>query len=533
MIKHPSFTDLEKHAQALKNHSIAHFFETDPKRFEHFSCEHDGLLYDYSKNLITEETLNVLFKFAESIQLREKIQALFNGQWRNESENRAVFHTALRKPTNQKSLLNGENIENHIHNAHQKMSAIVDQLHQQEWKGFTNETMTDVVNIGIGGSDRGPALVTTALKPYAIHSIKCHFVSNADPRQLSETLASLNPKTTLFIISSKTFTTEETLLNAKQARQWLLAAGATETAISEKHFIGITAATEKAIHYGIPEKHILPFWDWVGGRYSVWSAIGLPIAIQCGMDTFQDFLSGAHSIDQHFLTAEFNKNIPVIMALLSVFYRNGLELKSQAICPYAYGLADLPGYLQQLEMESNGKSVDKDNKPVHISTAPVIWGMMGTDAQHTFFQLLHQGTDVIPVDFILVARPAHPDQSAAHAVLYSHGLAQSHALMCGQQDKSLPPYRAMAGNKPSSTLVLPKLSAYNLGMLLALYEHKIFVQSVCWNINAFDQWGVELGKQIAKEIQDKIANPTSTAGNLDSSTHGLIEFYQTTKPPCP
>jgi glucose-6-phosphate isomerase len=534
------YQQLEEHSHQIFQTQLRDLFNQDPERFANFSLEEHGLLFDYSKNLITKETLQLLVKLALDCKLKEKIEHLFNGEKVNTTENRPALHTALRSFSDQPFFVNGTDINQSIKAAWQQMNDIVSKIHQGEWRGYSNKPITDVINLGIGGSDRAPALATDALSPYHQTKIRCHFVSNIDDTDIWETIKNLNPETTLFITESKSFTTQETLSNTITARNWLLKACKDE-ALLASHFIAVTAKPEKAIELGI--KTILPLWDWVGGRFSLWSAIGLPTAIAIGMDNFKALLEGARAVDLHFRTKPFEENIPVIMALLSIWYINFFNVRSFAILPYDQYLDLLPGHLQQLEMESNGKYRRLNGSKVAYQTSPVIWGMVGSNGQHTFHQLLHQGTQLIPVDFILPLTSHHPLEDH-HAWLVANCLSQSKALMMGktedevrqelkQQNMSeaeieyLLPHKILIGNRPSNTFLIPKLTPFTLGMLIALYEHKVFTQSVIWDINCFDQWGVELGKQLAKEIFQEIQSKNANSQQeQDSSTQGLINHYK-------
>lgn len=533
---------LEEHAKKYANLHMRDLFEQDPARFKRYSILFNNLLFDFSKNLITDETLSLLLELANQSNLKEAIEQLFSGGEINSTEHRPALHTALRDLANRPMIINGINITDEINNALSVMTDIVDKLHTKKWVGFSGKAITDVINLGIGGSDLGPAMATYALTPYHQNEIKCHFVSNVDETDIWETIKNLNPETTLFIVASKSFTTQETLCNAISAKNWLLKVAIHEQQL-ENHFIAITAKKEKAEQFGI--KHILPIWDWVGGRFSLWSAIGLPLAISIGMNNFRLFLKGAHEIDQHFRSTEFSKNIPVILALLNIWYVNFFNISSYAILPYDQYLELLPAYLQQLEMESNGKCVNQQGKKVTYSTSPVIWGRVGCNGQHAFHQLLHQGTQFVPLDFILPLTSHHPLEDH-HPWLIANCLSQSKALMLGKNEEEvraellaenlsqdqideLLPHKVTPGNRPSNTILIPKLTPETLGALIALYEHKVFVQSVIWDINCFDQWGVELGKRFTLEIFSELSGK-SPLNEHDSSTLGLISYYKNLVP---
>jgi glucose-6-phosphate isomerase len=468
--------------------TLRKLFANDPEREKNFSFSAAGLTLDLSRNHLTQQTLNSLCQLAEAAQLPEQRNALFNGDKINNTENRAVLHTALRQP--------GAQAPKEVQAVLAQIKNFCEQLHNQQWLGFSGKAITDVVNIGIGGSDLGPKLAVRALKPFRNNNIRNHFVANIDPTDLRETGEGLNPETTLFIVASKTFTTEETLTNAKAARNWLLTASRDEASIA-KHFVAVSANPQRAVEFGIAEQNVFAFWDWVGGRYSMWSAVGLAIATSIGFDNFTAMLNGAHELDEHFRSTDFTENLPVLLALTGIWYRNFFHTASQAIIPYAESLELFPNYLQQLDMESNGKQVDKTGNPIDYATGPVIWGGIGSNSQHAFHQLLHQGTDLIPVDFILPQESLNPI-GKQHAMLKANCYAQTKALLEGRQVAES--YRNMPGNRPSTLITFEKLDPKTLGALVALYEHKVFVQGAIWQINSFDQWGVELGKQLAKEL---------------------------------
>ena len=506
---------------ALRSHS-AHFregnsrlsglFAADPSRADMFSRQHDNLLLDFSRNYITEDTLTLLLELAREQNVPSAITSMFAGDNINSSEARPALHIALREPET-----------NHrfpeLTVALARMARLVDSIRKGDWVGYSGMPIRDVVNLGVGGSDLGPALVVSALERPNARDIAVHFVSNIDPAQLAMTLARLNPETTLFIVASKSFTTLETRHNAELCKQWLQEHCA-DSAATARHFVAVTTNTEAALAFGIAADNLLPMWDWVGGRFSVWSAIGLPIALRLGIDSFRQLLAGANAMDRHFQNAELADNLPVLLALLNVWYRGFFDSHSQAVVPYCERLRLLPAYLQQLSMESLGKSVDHAEQPVAMSTGEPVWGTVGTDIQHSCFQLLHQGTEFIPVDLIAIAQPTDSTNIAAHQHLLANCLSQGMALMQGHADTQQPS-RAIAGNKPSNTLLLSALTPYNLGSLLALYEHKVFVQSVIWDINAFDQWGVELGKRLSQDVYAALSEGAD-ATVLDASTARLI-----------
>ena len=491
---------------------ISHLFDESANRFERFSLAHDSLLLDYSKNFLTDESLATLIDLARECHLPAAIEAMFGGEKINRSEDRAVLHVALRDPDTPKQ---------EVLDTLARMETLVEAINSGEWKGYSGKRIANVVNIGIGGSDLGPALVSDALSAFSSGSVDVHFVSNVDPVHLRNTLSSLNPETTLFIIASKSFTTLETHQNGKAARQWLLNSAQNEEAIA-RHFIAVTTNESAATEFGILGDKLLPLWDWVGGRYSLWSAIGLPIALAIGMDNFRALLAGAHAMDRHFQEADLEENMPVLMALVSVFYNGFFDCHSTAVVPYSQQLNRLPAYLQQLCMESLGKAVDIQGRQVATNSGEVIWGTPGTNGQHSYFQLLHQGTQFVPVDFIAFANAATVGDEEQHRHLLANCFAQSLALMNGHT-VAHEPHKHVPGNRPSNTLLIEALNPYNLGSLIALYEHKVFVQSVIWNINAFDQWGVQLGKLLSGRLFDALSGEAPTQ-DFDASTRGLIDL---------
>jgi len=530
---------LEAHYEKVKDLHMRDLFAEDPERFNRFSVRSNDLLLDFSKNRITAETLQLLLDLAGECKVQEWAQRMFSGEKLNFTEQRAVLHTALRNRSNTPVYVDGEDVMPEINAVLEHMRSFVESVRSGSWKGYSGKPITDIVNIGIGGSDLGPAMVTRALIPYA-GSLQAHFVSNVDGSQIYDTLKDLDPQTTLFLVASKTFTTQETLTNARQARSWLLAIAGNDTAVA-KHFVALSTNADAVAEFGIDPKNMFEFWDWVGGRYSLWSAIGLSIALYIGMDNFEALLSGAHEMDEHFLNAPLEQNMPVIMALLGIWYNNFFAAETHAVLPYDEHLHRLPAYLQQADMESNGKRITRDNEVVDYAAGPVIWGEPGTNGQHAFFQLIHQGARLIPCDF-LTATCAHHWLSEQQQILFTNYLAQTEALMRGRTSEEareelaaeglsgdelevLLPHKVFPGNRPSNSLLYPLLTPAMLGRLIALYEHKIFVQGVIWGINSFDQWGVELGKQLAKIIQKEMVSGDSGSGH-DNSTQGLLAFYR-------
>jgi len=531
---------LQAHQQTIAETHMRDLFAADPKRFEKFSILFNDILFDFSKHRVTEETLRLLFNLAREMDVKGWTEKMFSGEAINFTENRAVLHIALRNRSNRPILVNGKNVMPGVNAVLARMRKFSDAVRCGEWKGFSGKTITDVVNIGIGGSDLGPAMVTEALLDYQRPNIKFHFVSNIDSTQLFETERHLNPETTLFIIASKTFTTQETMTNARSAREWFMNTAKDESAIAQ-HFIAISSNTKEVTRFGIDPAHMFEFWDWVGGRYSLWSAIGMPIAIAIGMDRFEELLQGAHEMDEHFRTTPLEKNLPVIMAMLGIWYNNFFGSDTHAIIPYDQYLSRLPAYLQQLDMESNGKRVDREGQPVDYETGQIIWGELGSNGQHAFFQLIHQGARLIPADYIAMYENKHPI-GEHHTILLANFFAQTEALMRGknaqevtaelqaeglneERIKQLLPHKIFPGNKPSNSILLHKLDPKALGSLIAFYEHKVFVQGIIWNINSFDQWGVELGKQLAKVIQPELSGTFKVTGH-DSSTNNLINYYK-------
>ena len=531
----PPYQSLQNHHAKAKDWQLRDLFAQSPRRFPEMTISAAGLFLDYSKNRMTDETLRLLVDLARERGLEAKRQAMFAGEKINATEHRAVLHTALRAPRNLALMVDGQNIAHDVHAVLDRMNAFTKRVHSGEWKGYTGKPITDVVNVGIGGSDLGPKMVCQAMRMFALPQLKMHFVSNVDGHDLDATMSQVNPETTLFIIASKTFTTMETMLNAHSARNWFLRSA--KEADLPIHFVAVSTNADAVVAFGIDTENMFPFWDWVGGRYSIWSAVGLPLALAVGYERFAEFLAGAHAMDQHFCLAPLESNMPVLMALIGLWNRNFLGCTSISIAPYHHDLARFPAYLQQLDMESNGKTVTKDGEAVGVATCPVVWGDVGTNGQHAYFQLLHQGADVVPIDFIAALRPGHalPDH---HAALLANCFAQSEAFMRGKTSNEvradllaqgmseteiemLVPHRTFSGNRPSNTILMDELMPSTLGALIALYEHKTFVQGVLWGVNSFDQWGVELGKVLAKTIQVELTGAIAPDRH-DSSTNGLI-----------
>ncbi len=519
----PAWKSLESLANQVTSSkntiSIKSLFDKDTKRAQKYSLQVGELLLDFSKNLISDDIWTQLLQLAEQSPLVSHRASMFAGEAINRTENRAVLHSALRAQAQDSTSDKASEQSRQVNQQLSVVKTISEQIRNGTWLGSTGKPITDVVNIGIGGSDLGPKLACSALEEFAHKRISLHFISNVDGAQILTTLDKLNPETTLVSIASKTFTTQETMLNAKTAINWFKDQLGLDKAHMSSHFIGLTANPSAAIEYGIPEHQILEFSDWVGGRYSLWSSIGLSIAISIGFDNFEQMLAGAREMDQHFQSAPLNQNMPVIMALVGIWYGNFMGLQSTAVIPYCERLALLPSYLQQLDMESNGKSTDLDGQSVDYETGPIIWGQTGTNGQHAFFQLLHQGTRLVPIDFIGAVSDSLSN-SEHHRVLMGNMLAQASALMQGQEAPEGQPYRHYSGNKPSNTLLMDKLSPKNFGALVALYEHKVFVQGSIWNINSFDQWGVELGKKMANELLGDASKTT----HFDPSTEALFAY---------
>jgi len=512
---------LVDHKKNISTTSLKEMFVQSPARAEIFSAEINKLYVDYSKHYITEETIQLLISMAQSTDISGAIQKLFSGATINWTENSAAMHMALRAPVGKTFMVEGEDISKPVHDELQHMQDFVTSLHSGEIRGYTDKLIDTVINIGIGGSDLGPKLATEALSSFAVSDIDIHFVSNVDINDINSALEKSDPETTLFIISSKSFTTKETLLNAETAVTWLKEHGCNSP---DKHLLAVTANHNAAKIFGVKDENIFRLWDWVGGRYSLWSAIGLPIAIRIGMDHFRDFLSGASSMDQHFCEQSLENNLPVILALIDIWYINFFRAETIAIFPYDHSLNMLPAYIGQLIMESNGKQIDKEGNQIDYNTSPVIWGGSGTNAQHAYFQCLHQGTRLVPVDFI-VSLKTNRENKSHHQELLANCLAQSEALMNGQIETGQAAYKNIPGNRPSTTILLDDLSPATLGSLLCLYEHRCFVQAHIWNINPFDQWGVELGKNLSKQISEELREGADNNVSHDSSTERLISYY--------
>ena len=531
---------LKAHQKQLAHQQIKNLFQEDPKRGEKFALPFEDILVDYSKNLITSETLDLLQQWAQETQLPQAIEKMFSGEIINGTEQRSVLHTALRNRSNKPVLVEDQDVMPQVNDALEKMADFSKRVISGAWKGYSDKTITDLVNIGIGGSDLGPLMVTEALKPYASGQQKVHFVSNVDGTHIAEILKGLDPETTLFLIASKTFTTQETMTNAQSAKNWFLAKARDEDYI-KKHFVAISTNTPAVKEFGIDPQNMFLFWDWVGGRYSLWSSIGLSIACYLGFENFKALLEGAHVMDRHFHETPLSQNIPVMLALISCWYINFWGVNSEAILPYDQYLHRFAAYFQQGNMESNGKYIDRTGNPVDYLTGPVIWGEPGTNGQHAFYQLIHQGTTLIPCDFLAPAI-SHNPLSDHHEKLLSNFFAQTEALMNGksydevvselkgsgtseQEIDKIAPFKVFAGNKPTNSILFKKLTPRTLGSLIAMYEHKIFVQGVLWNIYSFDQWGVELGKQLAKRILPELLNDQEIDAH-DSSTNHLINTYK-------
>ena len=533
---------LEHHFLTLQATHMRELFEEDPERFKKFHVNFEDVLVDYSKNLLTSETRQLLVDLAHETELKEAIDAMFRGEKINKTENRSVLHTALRNRTNTPVRVDGKDVMPEINAVLDQMKHFSERLLTGNWKGYSEKSITDIVNIGIGGSDLGPYMVTEALRPYWT-TITPHFVSNVDATHIAETLKKVNPETTLFIVASKTFTTQETMTNASTARSWFLEKTGGKGDVA-KHFVAVSTNQKGVTEFGIAPENMFIFWDWVGGRYSLWSSIGLSIACTIGFENFIKLLEGAHAMDNHFRDEPFEKNIPVLLALIGIWYNNFFGAASEAILPYDQYLHRFSAYFQQGNMESNGKSIDREGNPVTYQTGPVIWGEPGTNGQHAFYQLIHQGTKIIPCDFIAPAI-SHNAIGDHHQKLLSNFFAQAEALMKGKTYEEVvtelthagmskemisahAPFRVFEGNKPSNTILFKQLTPYTLGNLIAMYEHKIFVQGIIWNIYSFDQWGVELGKVLANKILPEL-NDEAEVTSHDSSTNGLINYFKRLK----
>lgn len=540
--KLPVWQKLNQHQQNIASLHMRDLFAQDAKRFDKFSLKFADILFDYSKHRITDETLPMLFQLAREAKIENWRDKMFAGEKINITEDRAVLHTALRNRANTPVLVDGHNVMPDVNAVLAQMREFSDKVRNGSWTGYTGKRITDVVNIGIGGSDLGPVMVCDALKPYSSPDLNVHFVSNIDGAHLMRALNVCNPETTLFIVASKTFTTQETMTNARSARTWFLKS-AKDNAHVAKHFVALSTNAKAVEDFGIDTDNMFAFWDWVGGRYSLWSAIGLSIALYVGMDNFEELLTGAFEMDQHFRTAPLEQNMPVIMALIGVWYNNFFHIDTQAILPYDQGLARFPAYLQQADMESNGKFICRDGTRVPYKTGPVVWGEAGTNGQHAFYQLIHQGTQIVPADFLM---PVHSQYKVGdngnthHKILLANFLAQTQSLMLGKTKdqaraeleqqglsgealENLLPHKEFEGNRPTSSIMFDRLTPNTLGKLIALYEHKIFVQGIIWDINSYDQWGVEYGKQIAQQILPQLISD-EVVTNYDSSTNGLINY---------
>ncbi|XP_037539235.1 glucose-6-phosphate isomerase [Nematolebias whitei] len=543
----PNFQKLEQWYQAHGSSlNMRAMFDSDPERFGKFSTtlktEDGEVLLDYSKNRINQDVMKMLLALAKSRGVEQAREKMFTGEKINFTENRAVLHIALRNRSNTPILVDGKDVMPEVNRVLDKMKAFCQRVRSGDWKGFSGKSITDVVNIGIGGSDLGPLMVTEALKPYSADGPNVWFVSNIDGTHLAKTLARLNPETTLFIIASKTFTTQETITNAESAKDWFLQTAGDKSAVA-KHFVALSTNAVKVEDFGIDTANMFEFWDWVGGRYSLWSAIGLSIALHVGFENFEKLLAGAHWMDNHFRSAPLDQNAPVLLALLGVWYVNFFQAETHAMLPYDQYMHRFAAYFQQGDMESNGKYITKDGSRVNYHTGPIVWGEPGTNGQHAFYQLIHQGTRMIPADFLIPAQSQHPIRdNLHHKILVANFLAQTEALMKGKTSeearkeleaagmtgdalKKLLPHKVFEGNKPSNSIVFRKLTPFILGALIAMYEHKIFVQGVMWNINSYDQWGVELGKQLAKKIEPELKDDSEVSSH-DSSTNGLINFLK-------
>ncbi|ACQ91911.1 Glucose-6-phosphate isomerase [Tolumonas auensis DSM 9187] len=534
---------LETHFAANKDRQLSELFAADPARFDKFSTTYkDNILVDYSKNLITDETLDLLIDLAHEVDLRSAIDAMFNGEKINHTEGRAVLHTALRNRSNRPVMVDGKDVMPEVNAVLAKIKAFCDSVISGEWKGYTGKAIQHVVNIGIGGSDLGPVMITEALRPFKNH-LQMHFVSNVDGTHIAETLKNVDPETTLFLVASKTFTTQETMTNALSARDWFVNIAGDQAHVA-KHFAALSTNTKAVAEFGIDTANMFEFWDWVGGRYSSWSAIGMPIALSLGFENFEALLEGAFEMDTHFATTSYEQNIPVLLALIGLWYNNFYEAESEAILPYDQYMHRFAAYFQQGNMESNGKYVDRNGNKVDYQTGPIIWGEPGTNGQHAFYQLMHQGTKLIPCDFLAPAITHNPIGDH-HPKLLANFFAQTEALAFGkskeaveaeflaagktlEQVKDLVPFKVFEGNRPTNSILFKQMTPQTLGALIAMYEHKIFVQGIIWNIFSFDQWGVELGKQLANKILPEL-NSDAAVTSHDSSTNGLINTWKAWK----
>jgi glucose-6-phosphate isomerase len=537
----PAYSQLKAHYDTISDRHLRDLFAEDSDRFPRFTRQFEEILLDFSKNRITDETLSLLVQLAEQAGLKDAISKMFSGDKINRTEDRAVLHVALRNRSNTPILVDGEDVMPEVNAVLDRMKSFTERIRSGEWKGYTGEAITDVVNIGIGGSDLGPVMVTEALKPYADDKkLRVHFVSNVDGVHIYETLQKVKPETTLFLIASKTFTTQETMTNAQSARQWFLETAKDEAAIA-KHFAALSTNKKDVEKFGIDADNMFGFWDWVGGRYSLWSAIGLSIALYIGFDKFEELLEGGHAMDQHFRDTPIEQSLPVVLALVGIWYNNFFNAQTEAILPYDQYMHRFAAYFQQGDMESNGKSVDRDGNPVDYQTGPIIWGEPGTNGQHAFYQLIHQGTKLIPCDFLAPAISQRPI-GEHHKILMANYFAQTEALMNGKTEEeaaeelrksgkseeeiqALAPFKMFSGNRPTNSILFKKLTPRTLGSLIALYEHKIFTQGVIWDIFSFDQWGVELGKQLASRILPELQDDANVTTH-DSSTNGLMNAFK-------
>ena len=535
----PAWRALQTHWQEMHQVHLRDLFDRNPQRAAEMTLRAAGLHVDYSKNILTHETLGLLFDLAAAVDLRGWIRRMFAGEHINNTEDRAVLHIALRNRSNRPIFVDGEDVMPQVNAVLAQVEAFTHQVRSGTWRGYTGDRITDVVNIGIGGSNLGPLMVCEALKPYQSPELRVHFVSNVDGTHLAETIRHLDPATTLFVVASKTFTTQETMTNAHSARAWLIDALGAEEAVSD-HFVAVSTNAERVAAFGIDTNHMFGFWDWVGGRYSLWSAIGLPIALAIGYERFCELLAGAHEMDEHFRTTDISGNLPAILGLIGVWYANFAGARTHVVLPYDQYLRYLPAYLQQGDMESNGKGVTRDGVPVEYSTGPVVWGEPGTDGQHAFYQLIHQGTQMIPADFIAPIH-SHNPVSDHHAKLMANFFAQTEALMRGrtadearaemiaegmdpQRADELTPHRTFPGNRPTNSILVERVTPRTLGALIALYEHRIFTQGVVWGVNSYDQWGVELGKQLAGVILKEIREGEVSTPH-DASTSALLDYF--------
>jgi len=529
----PAWRELSRHRDAFTGARLRDLFERDPSRGDRLAAEAAGLHLDYSKNLVSDETLALLRALADARALRGRIEGMFRGEKLNFTEDRAVLHVALRAPRGSRIEVDGRDVVPDVHAVLERMGRFCERLRSGEWKGHTGQRIRSVVNLGIGGSDLGPRMATEALRHCADRDLDVRFVSNIDPTDFTETTRDLDPARTLFIICSKTFTTQETLANARAARSWCVDALGDEAAVA-RHFVAVSTAAQEVVKFGIDEQNMFGFWDWVGGRYSLCSAVGLSVMLSIGPDGFRDLLAGFRAMDEHFREAPFERNLPVILGLLGVWYNNFLGAQTHAVLPYDQYLKHFADYLQQLDMESNGKRVDRSGRPVAHQTGPVVWGQPGTNGQHAFYQLIHQGTKLVPCDFIGMARSANPI-GAQHDLLIANLIAQTEALAFGRTAEevvaegvaaALVPHRTFPGNHPSNTILASRLDPATLGALIALYEHKVFVQGTLWDVNSFDQWGVELGKVLARRVAAELEAEQEPTLAHDSSTNALIRRYR-------